>query len=70
MRPPAPDNSKRDFVLWVIANAFTQYAVSCQKSILNVDVLKFYTVWAKMTKTDLQLVSVWHRQNEERSPHW
>lgn len=64
------DNTKRDFVLWIFANMYTQYAVSCQKQVLNIDVLKFYTNWAKMTKPDMQLVSVWHKQNADGSLAW
>ena len=48
----------------------TNYAVSCHRQILNVDVAKFYTGWAKMTKPDKQLIEVWHKQNAEASVHW
>jgi hypothetical protein len=68
--PVVPDNTKRDFVLWMLGNAFTQYYVACDKSILNVDVAKFYSSWARMTKPDMQLLKVWHRQHAERSPYW
>ena len=56
--------------MWIIANAYTQYAVSCQKQFLNLDVAKFYTLWANMTTPDKQLVEIWHRQNAEGSPFW
>lgn len=33
-------------VLWLFSNLATQYALSCNKSILNKGVAKFYTHWA------------------------
>ena len=54
-------NNVRDFWLWMAANMMTNYAVSCHRQILNVDVAKFYGGWAQMTRPDKQLIEVWHR---------
>jgi hypothetical protein len=63
-------NNVRDFCLWICANMMTNYAVSCHKQILNIDVAKFYIGWAQLTKPDKQLIEVWHRQNAEGVNHW
>ena len=63
-------NNVRDFWLWMGANMMTNYAVSCHRQILNIDVAKFYTGWAQLTKPDKQLIEVWHRQNADNSSHW
>ena len=51
----------RDSVLWIVANALTQYAVACCQDTLSSDVLKFYKGWAMMAPNDKALVRVWHK---------
>lgn len=60
----------RDSLLWVLANALTQYAVACCQYALSGDVLKFYKGWAMMASNDKALVRVWHKQHATLSPFW
>ena len=65
-----PALKHRDLYLWLFTNLCTQYALSCNKDILNKGVAKFYTHWAQMYPNDKIQVDVWHRMRADKSPFW